>query len=70
MWALLSTRLRRWLFFVVGLPLIARLLHRIADTVESRRGPSSRAVSLLRGSGDLVGTSRRRRRRRRRRRLF
>lgn len=66
MWVLLSTRLRRWLLFVVGAPLLAKALHRLADFFEVRRGPSSRTAGLFRSSGDLVRKRPSGRRRRRR----
>ena len=65
MWALVSTRFRRWLLFVIGAPILAKVLSRAADWFEARRGPSSRTVSALRSSGDLLRRSRRKRRRRR-----
>lgn len=64
MWALFSTRLRRWLLIVIGVPLVARLLHRLADVAEARRGPQSKTASTLRSSGDLVRRARPPRRRR------
>ena len=66
MWALFSRRIRRWLFFVVGLPVIGWLLRSVADAVESRRGTESRLASGIRSASDLVGRGRPRRRGRRR----
>ncbi|HSK89993.1 MAG TPA: hypothetical protein VK875_01645 [Euzebyales bacterium] len=65
MWALLSLRFRRWLLLVVGAPLAARLLHRVADGVESRYGRSG-VSNGLRTVADLVPGRRRRRAGRRR----
>lgn len=66
MWALFSTRLRRWLLFVIGAPVLAKVLHRAADWLEVRRGTSSKAAGALRSSGNLVAKVRGGRRRRRR----
>jgi hypothetical protein len=60
MWALLSRRFRRWVLLVVGAPLLARLLHRAADGVESRYGRSA-VTSGLRGAAKVVPGRRRRR---------
>lgn len=64
MWALFSRRIRRWLFFVVGLPIIGWLLRSVADAVETRQGADSRLAGGIRSASDLVGGGRRRRRRR------
>lgn len=60
MWALLSRRFRRWVLLVVGAPIAARLLHRIADGVETRYGRSA-VTSGLRGAANIVPQRRRRR---------
>ena len=49
MWAMLSRRFRRWLLLVVGAPLLARGLHRVADGVEVRYGQSTRARTVTKG---------------------
>lgn len=67
MWAFFSRRLRRWLLFVVGLPILGWVLRSVSDAVESRRGEQSRLASGLRSASDLVD---RRKGRRRRRGLF
>jgi hypothetical protein len=41
MGALLSTRIRRWLLFMVGVPVLAWALERIGDGLEARKGSSS-----------------------------
>lgn len=60
MMALLSRRLRRWLLLVVGAPLLARALHRVADSIEARRGRSA-VTKGLRGAAKVVPGRRRRR---------
>lgn len=57
--ALLSTRFRRWLFFAVGLPLLAWLLQRTGETLETRGG-QSRITSALKGGGEWLERNRRR----------
>jgi hypothetical protein len=47
MWKLIPKFARRWLFFVVALPLIAWGMERTAAMIESRRGPS-RTTQLMR----------------------
>lgn len=59
MWALLSRRFRRWMLLVVAAPLVARLLHRVADGVEGRYGRSA-VTSGLRGAANVVPGRRRR----------
>ena len=61
MWALLSRRFRRWVLLVVGAPLAARLLHRVADGVEARYGRST-VTNGMRGAADILPGKRRRRR--------
>jgi hypothetical protein len=53
MWALLSRRLRRWVLLAFALPLLARVLDRVADQVESRSGPTPVAKGL-RGAARLL----------------
>jgi hypothetical protein len=60
MFALLSTRLRRWLLLVVGVPVLAWLLGRAGEAVERRR-PGSAAGRALSQSGDWLRRNRRRR---------
>jgi len=60
MWALLSRRFRRWMLLVIGAPLAARALHRVADLVEARFGRSTVSKGL-RGAANAVPGRRRRR---------
>jgi hypothetical protein len=62
MWALLSRRLRRWLLLVVGAPLLARALHRVADGVEARYGRTSVTKGLRTAANAVPGRRRRARR--------
>ncbi|MBO4239194.1 MULTISPECIES: hypothetical protein [Pseudonocardia] len=41
MWVFLSRRIRIWLLFAVGVPLLSRLLGALGAAVERRRGPST-----------------------------
>jgi hypothetical protein len=59
MWVLLSRRFRRWMLLVVGAPLAARALHRVADALETRYGQSA-VTKGLRGVATLVPGRRRR----------
>ena len=47
MWKLIPKFARRWLFFVVAVPLIAWGLEQLAGVIERRRGPS-RTTQLMR----------------------
>jgi hypothetical protein len=60
MWALLSRRFRRWMLLVVGAPLLARALHRVADIVEARFGRSTVTKGLRGAAGVIPGRRRRR----------
>jgi len=60
MWALLSRRFRRWMLLVVGAPLLARLLHRVADGVEARYGRTAVSKGMRGVAGVLPGRRRRR----------
>lgn len=46
MWAFFSRRLRMWLLFAVGAPVLAWLLGRLGDAVERRRGPNGFSSTL------------------------
>jgi hypothetical protein len=50
MWALLSRRLRVWLLFAVGVPLLAWLFDTVAETLESNRGETQVTKGLRGGS--------------------
>jgi hypothetical protein len=49
-----STRLRRWLFMTVAVPLLGKAAHKLGDTVEHRQGPSKLSKGLHR-AGNLAG---------------
>lgn len=51
MWAFLSARLRMWLLLAVGAPVLAWLLGKVGDAIETRRGPNrvSHALQSVRG---------------------
>ncbi len=53
MWAFFSRRLRMWLILAVGAPILAWLLGKVGDVVESRRGPNTVSKVLKKGSGYL-----------------
>lgn len=53
MWAFFSRRLRMWLVLAVGAPVLAWLLGKVGDVVESRRGPNAASKVLKTGSGYL-----------------
>jgi hypothetical protein len=46
MWALLSRRLRMWVFFALATPALAWLLGKVGDSLEARNGPSSASRTL------------------------
>ncbi|MCA1672234.1 MAG: hypothetical protein LC799_08545 [Actinobacteria bacterium] len=46
MWALLSRRLRMWVFFALATPALAWLLGKVGDSLEARSGPSSASRTL------------------------
>ena len=60
MWALFSRRFRRWMLLVIGAPLLARVLHGVADRVEARYGRSG-LTKGLRGAASVMPGRRRRR---------
>jgi hypothetical protein len=53
MWAFFSRRLRMWLILAVGAPVVAWLLGKVGDAIESRRGPNTASRTLKNGSGYL-----------------
>jgi hypothetical protein len=53
MWALLSTRLRTWLFIAVALPLAGALARAVARRLERRHG-STKLSRALQTAGDLA----------------
>lgn len=46
MWAFFSRRLRLWLFFALGAPVLSWLLGQIGDRLEARNGPTSTSRML------------------------
>lgn len=52
-WAFFSKRLRLWLVFAVGVPLLRRLLGRAGETVEARSGQNRVSRGLKAGSRGL-----------------
>jgi hypothetical protein len=57
-WAFFSKRLRMWLVLAVAVPLGGRLMGRIADLIERRRGPNRLSRSLHQTRGWLQRRSR------------
>jgi hypothetical protein len=53
MWAFFSRRLRMWLILAIGVPVLAWLLGRIGDVIESRKGPNGVSRSLQKARGWL-----------------
>ncbi len=39
MWVFLTRRLRRWLFFALGAPVLSWVLGKVGDQLEARNGP-------------------------------
>lgn len=58
MWVLLSSRLRRWLFMTVAIPVLGALARKLGDRLEQRRG-TTRLSRGLHKVGDLTGRGRR-----------
>lgn len=58
MWAFFSKRLRMWLVLAVAVPVVGWVLGKVADLVESRRGPSGFTRTLRSGSGWLNNRAR------------
>ena len=50
MWAFFSRRLRMWLILAIGAPIVAWLLGKVGDAIESRRGPTTLSSILKKGS--------------------
>lgn len=53
MWAFFSRRLRMWLILAIGAPIVAWLLGKVGELIESRRGPNAVSSALKKGSGYL-----------------
>ncbi len=58
MWVFLMRRLRRWLFFALGAPLLGWALGKIGDRIEDRTGPTRTTRTLQYGRGWLQRRSR------------
>ena len=58
MWAFLSARLRLWLFFALGAPVLAWLLGQLGDRLEARHGPTALTRGLQKGRGWLRSRTR------------
>ena len=58
MWALLSRRLRIWVFFALATPAAAWLLGKVGDSLEARNGPTSASRRLKKGRNWLQRHSR------------
>ncbi|MFC3688528.1 hypothetical protein [Aquipuribacter hungaricus] len=56
----MRARIVRWAVLAVAVPLAATGLKKVADVVEARRGPQSRAARGLRAIGSAVRPDRRR----------
>jgi hypothetical protein len=46
MWALLSTRLRTWLFMALVVPVLAAAARSVARRLEKRKGPTGASRAL------------------------
>jgi len=57
-WVFLFRRLRIWLFFAIGAPVLSWLLGRIGDRLEARNGPTRMSRALQQGRGWLQRRSR------------
>ncbi|MGH3926242.1 MAG: hypothetical protein ACRDTT_25825 [Pseudonocardiaceae bacterium] len=54
MWVLLSSKLRNWLLIAVGIPVLAWVLERVGNELETRQGRQTRVSrNLQRASGWL-----------------
>ncbi len=49
MWVFLSRRLRMWAILAIGAPIVAFLLGKVGDVIESRRGPTTISKALHSG---------------------
>ncbi|MDQ3151703.1 MAG: hypothetical protein M3R63_08295 [Actinomycetota bacterium] len=58
MWVFLTRRLRRWLFFALGAPLLSWMLGKLGDQLEARNGPTSASRTLQQGRHWLQRSSR------------
>lgn len=58
MWAFVSARLRMWLLLAIGAPILAWVLGRLGDLLETRRGPNGLSKVLQKSRGWLRRRSR------------
>lgn len=49
MWAFFSRRLRMWAILAIGAPIVAFLLGKVGDLLETRRGPTTISRALHSG---------------------
>lgn len=49
MWAFFSRRLRMWAILAIGAPILAFLLGKLGDLLETRRGPNTVSKALHTG---------------------
>jgi hypothetical protein len=58
MWVFLTRRLRLWLFFVLGAPVLGWVLGKIGNRLEARKGPTRASRTLQQGRHWLQRRSR------------
>lgn len=58
MWAFFSRRLRMWLFFALGAPVLSWLLGQVGDRLEARNGVTTSSRALQKGRDWLRRRSR------------
>jgi hypothetical protein len=58
MWFFLTRRLRRWMFFAFGAPVLSWVLGKAGDQLEARNGPTRTSRTLQRGRHWLRRSSR------------
>ncbi len=49
MWYFLTRRLRLWLFFALGAPVLSWVLGKVGDQLEARNGPTRASRTLQQG---------------------
>ncbi|MGH3915353.1 MAG: hypothetical protein ACRDTC_18390 [Pseudonocardiaceae bacterium] len=57
-WVFLMRRVRIWLFFALGAPILSWLLGLLGDRLEARNGPTRMSRTLQQGRGWLQRRSR------------
>ncbi len=58
MWVFLTRRLRLWLFFALGAPVLGWLFGKVGDRLEARNGPTRASQTLQQGRNWLQRRSR------------